>query len=54
MAMSWADAKAGQRNDEFDDDWKEKQARVWVDRLRKEFGSKLRDQPEIAAMTLEL
>ena len=41
-------------SDDERDQWKEDQAQRYADRLRKEFGTKLSNNPEIAAMALSI
>jgi len=50
----WRDAKRDKPATAPDEDWLEKHAREWVRRFVKTFGTKLIEQPEIAARALEL
>ncbi len=54
LEWSWLDALRDQRPDDHGEDWQEQQAQQWVRRFVKEFGTKLADQPEIAARALQL
>lgn len=52
---NWEQAKKfGQAEREISEDWKEKLAKKWTDRLGVAFGTKFAQQPEIAAMALEM
>lgn len=53
LALSWREAQRwGKEEMEYDDAWQEKLAREWSRRLGKTFGTKLADQPELAAKAL--
>jgi len=50
----WKDVLADQRPTNHDEEWEERQAREWMERFVKAFGTKLAEQPEIAARALRL
>lgn len=54
LEWAWSDVLADKRPEQYDETWEEKQAQDWVRRFVKEFGTKLVDQPEIAARALKL
>ncbi|MFD2190014.1 hypothetical protein [Pistricoccus aurantiacus] len=55
LGMTWKEAQQfGKTKPDHGDDWMEKQALEWSQRLGKAFGTKLATQPEIAARALEL
>lgn len=57
---SWWQASKAARGEDVEmspderEEWKERQAQDWADRLQKTFSSKLSNSPEIAAMALHL
>lgn len=53
LDMMWWQANSDGSMEQREDDWKEKQAIKWAERLAKAFGTKFAEQPEIAAMALE-
>jgi ParB-like chromosome segregation protein Spo0J len=56
MTARWKAKDTGgeQMSDDERETWKQQLAQDWADRLRKEFASKLSDNPEIAAMALAI
>jgi hypothetical protein len=54
LAMSWNEARlVNQKDRDFSDDWKEREAEDWAKRLGKEFGRKFSQHPDIAALAIE-
>lgn len=53
LALSWREAQRwGKEEMTYDDEWEDKLARKWSERLGKSFGTKLAEQPELAAKAL--
>jgi hypothetical protein len=53
--MTWHEARMfGKKAKEYDDEWMEREAEAWAEKLRGAFGAKLRTQKEVTARTLEI
>lgn len=54
LEWSWQDVLVDKKPTNHDEDWEERQAIEWMQRLVSAFGKKLADQPEIAARAIRL